>query len=318
VEWFCYPNAATRRDFGSASWSRSDLPSPGPFKAWFVRTGDGEWFRFQSDFSAFMALLPGNCGTYDGHLDKWRVGTYAGWGELPVPHPDVYEALAWLAVQNVADLERVYGYAKLPAGTRWNPEPSPELFGPCYPDGCADPGNTDTDGDGIPDAEDPCPLNPNLTCGTSGGGDPGDEDTDPETRCSIVNIPCNLRLLFVPRTGMGTHWNRVKAAAEEKFPFNMSVRLVTLIRPEGENPGSFGGFFMNEEDTVAYACEVKSVNFSTATGTFLQEALVEQENAYNLCDNAYAQWMHDKLRGFLFFLCMLLMGWSVFTYAVRS
>lgn len=326
-EWFCVSTGGVVWWFGTISYTDSNLVPPQDAVHRYAHgekqgspgstTGHGSSSNFSSASNSLMSHVASNCGTYAGDLIQWQNGTYVGMGEVPVAHDDTVAGLRHLAKVNLAVRELVLGYSQMPPGMRWNPEPSSELYGPCYPDGCADPGNTDTDGDGIPDAEDPCPLNPNPTCG-SGGGGPTDPATDPETRCGIIDIPCNLRWLFVPKTGFATHWNRVKTTAEQHFPFNVGSRLVDMIRPSGDEVSDVSPLFLDDEQTVAVACEVQTIDFSGAAGTFLREKLASSEVTYNLCDNVYAEWIHEHLRRWLWYVCVLMIGWSVFKELTRA
>jgi len=84
---------------------------------------------------------------------------------------------------------------------------------PAPPDPNAPP---DADGDGIPNGEDQYPYDPTNTPPTNQWDvAPGDE----ETQCSIVNIPCNLRKLFVPQVDWAAEWQEMKDVMAQKMPF---------------------------------------------------------------------------------------------------
>jgi hypothetical protein len=95
------------------------------------------------------------------------------------------------------------------------------------------PPDQDSDGDGIPDADDPTPRGepdadndgiPDRYDRTPNGeAEPNQWDVAPgdeQTKCSIVNIPCNLRQLFVPQVDWNAEWQEMTEVMGMKIPFS--------------------------------------------------------------------------------------------------
>lgn len=64
--------------------------------------------------------------------------------------------------------------------------------------------------------------------GNGGGGGPGWDDApaDPDTNCSIIDIPCNLRRLFVPQVEWGAEFGSIDY--QEKLPFALASWIPQL------------------------------------------------------------------------------------------
>lgn len=209
-------------------------------------------------------------------LKEWFAGTYISRGNpapTPAPHPDTPEGLRIIALQVLADLERSHGFVVLPDGLSWDPAPTEMQLG----------GDPDTS----PPGSDP---------GGSGGDGQGPDYADApiEDGCNVLNIPCNLRRLFVPTEDFGARAEELKATAEGRFPFslgvgtifeNFKIQFFDGWDPETDCP-SFG--------TGYWQVLVELLNTVPNDGTPGSENYDMQ-----LCTAAPVTWMHEYGRPFL-------------------
>ncbi|MGR0479852.1 MAG: thrombospondin type 3 repeat-containing protein [Candidatus Electronema sp. V4] len=104
---------------------------------------------------------------------------------------------------------------------------------------------TDTDGDGIPDSQDPCPQNPNPDCTDPNGGDgdgiPDSEDpcpqnpnpncTDPDNPPPDIPPPEIPDDIIIGPCAVDITNLKAWILSEDSFPFNFIYRIYSITSP---------------------------------------------------------------------------------------
>lgn len=114
-----------------------------------------------------------------------------------------------------------------------------------------------------------------------GGGGPGWDDApgDPETNCSIIDIPCNLRKLFVPTEDWGARFGQLPETHADRFPFALG-----LWSPGGWLNYSGLGEAGGSGDMTQFTCPTVNIHFAIPGGE--PGPLGTADEDYNWCDNA--------------------------------
>lgn len=89
--------------------------------------------------------------------------------------------------------------------------------------------------------------------GPGGGGGP----EDPETNCGILDIPCNLRRLFIPQQDWGATWGSLDTS--DKFPFGLAAWLpstdCSVLEGEGGTYEGCGPGIGQDRTELVYGSE---------------------------------------------------------------
>lgn len=203
---------------------------------------------------------------------------------LPVAHPDVPVGLRVAAQEVAADIERVSGYAVLPRGMTWSPLPTAAQLG----------------GDPSADPESPS---------SGGGGGYEEAPEDGGTECNVLNIPCNLRRLFVP--GEGVIEGRVgdlQDVAATRFPFNL-VPVGAIGQLLVANQEMLDNFDPEEHcprvgatlTDLAWAV-TEPTGLSGEEGGYGGAFGVELRDGMNICVSPVVAFAHSTVRPFLMLL----------------
>lgn len=220
-------------------------------------------------------------------LDEYFSGSYYEVDTEPVPHPDLYQGLKIAITELIALSDRTSTAFALPAGMAWGQLPNdPDICG--RPDGCVREWDDDpTD-----------PTDPGTPPGDGGSWPPYVPPTDGDTRCSIIDIPCNLRFLFVPKLSYQSHADYLKANALDRFPFNIgnAANVFKLFRPDGSQG-------------LSSYCRHQ---FQFDTG------LKVQVFEFRICESDIAMFWRDNVRQYLTFLMLILFFWSIYVRVSTS
>ncbi len=196
---YCWASSGVIREYALINYQSSTSPvvpiykglyRAGPAASW--NSTSFPWFYSQGEAVDYI-ITKQRLDCPKPTISNWIAGTYArvstSSGVAGVAHNSVVSESSMIIVEAVADHFRKYGgQLYMPSGLSLTPQPN-----------YAQTGSTDTDGDGIPDGSDTCPSDPTNDCtGTSPPPSEPPTDEDDYGSCSIIDIPCNLRRLFIP------------------------------------------------------------------------------------------------------------------------
>jgi hypothetical protein len=221
-------------------------------------------------------------------LYAWETGSYYAYNEMPGVHDDVPEGFRIAMSQLAAEFDRRAMYGWLPLGLTFDPEPTTEQLAGEAPD----------PGDG------------------GGGGTTIVEPGNCEEGWFLTQLVCEIRDIantfwefishdaWVPEVGLVARMEAVQEDAEGRFPFSVVAS------------GELGAI---EEHLTVHTGEWECPSVSVNTGEWLTglvpsgvltEAEVEPAE-WNICDNPYAEWMHEDGRQFIALIFGFLAAWRI-------
>ncbi len=236
-------------------------------------------------------------------LSQWIAGNYKSWNAAPMPHSTVKSELRDILAEVYAELERSNFRQVLLAGSVWNPVPTEEQLNST---------SADSDGDGIPDEDDPCPSDATNTCTPSDGGtvDPG----NCEEGWFLTKVVCEIRNrvnetwqflshdAWVPQEDWNSRWALIKAEYDEKVIFGLGAADFGL-------PGrdDIQTMTVSTHEWCDFSIDVGKINPMSNENVIVE---AEVRSGENWCESAPADWMSTVGRTIL--------GWFfAATYAIK-
>lgn len=293
AEWYCVNGAGSGRRWASFYTGVSSLSygigmglaeSGGYTWQWSGGAGNG----FGPALTWAQGHMNSQCPLTG--MTEFALGNYVYRGtsyQLPVVHPDLPVGVRIAAQEVSADIERVSGYAVLPRGLTWDPLPTAAQLG----------------GDPTADPEQP---------GSGGGGGYGEAPEDGGTECNVLNIPCNLRRLFVPGEGViEARIEDLQDVASTRFPFsvNPAGAFNQLMLANGHIMESFDP----EVDCPRVGSELTTLAWEVVSpsglapedGGYGGAFGVELRDGLNICTSPVIAWGHSTGRPLLTVLMYL-------------
>ena len=177
---------------------------------------------------------------------------------------------------------------------------------------------------------------PEIVYGDGGGGNGGggnggdgggggltwdDAPIDSELNCSIIDIPCNLRLLFIPQQDWISKFSSLETNHSDKFPYALNPLLPhnwftgTWLQGQQDVDDFDGG--IGGGSVQIHCAEVNLTPIiSRAFGDSYQ---LPQQGYFSLCsNNALADFIHDKIRVFLSWVIYISAIVGIFNTVTRS
>lgn len=311
VENWC-DNGAERWSFGTGRWSSGSPPT----ETWYIGravyqgssggTPPSPWIRQQqtsdspNNRSTYATALGNSLGANCGALGfagkpsvwNWMRGTYVGLNQMPEAHGDVGEGFRIQLAELAAEHDRLGNVGWLPPGFSFEPEPTTEELGGQEPGGG----------------------------GPGGGGevDPG----DCEEGWFLTRVVCEIRTFsantwqflshdaWVPERPVSERMADLRMAAGLRAPFNLfdQGHLSSL-------EANYGGDNLTD---ARLECVVVTVDWrgwlSWGPGIVPEGVLAENESepvTWDMCDNPYADWMHNIGREIVRLVFSLVVAWRV-------
>lgn len=308
--WIVYGVCASKTDGKAISWyfKRDGTPAPGNNAyGGFVRSGQAFEAGNPPTGQHTVSTSPGTSITTVNSwitskqtsecavavtLTQWMDGSYNGGS----PHSGVKANVRGGIVDWIKSVHDVDSSWDNPSGVTFAPALTPAQSEQCDSACQADtPGNGgDFDGDDGSSAEVPI---------------------DTGTNCSILDIPCNLRKLFVPTLDVSDLFNETKTQMMQKAPFG----YLALMAYGGGVYCDFGilGEFVpdveqgNNGDCYLGVVRVHAPGHGVVPG-------VPEYIQFNAFDNPYSDWMHDVGRGWLWIFLVAMFIYKCVVFAFSS
>lgn len=121
--------------------------------------------------------------------------------------------------------------------------------------------------------------------GTTSGNPYDCAPVDTSVNCSIIDIPCNFKKLFIPTKNLDDYRQSIERVASDKFPFNV-VYMLNSLR-------DFKDIYYNSDGSDLEACRLSSsarIDIGTASIPVA---------GINMCDNGFATFLHEHVRRWL-------------------
>jgi hypothetical protein len=112
---------------------------------------------------------------------------------------------------------------------------------------------------------------------------------------------------WVPQVDWDAEWDELTLAAQDKFPFGMTVGALA-----GVPVGATGGL----DPAPSAACQMGDARINNPGWNGTNDAQIVV--AIDICDNAFHDWMRGTGRQFVIYISGLMMAFALYKLVVRS